>query len=190
MEHLVIAATVFLILFAIVASIDGLYFHLYKYRLYLREESLREHKLHTIRAFLFVPIVFLLFARNFAGALIWVALIVILADLVVEMLDVVSEKDSRAGMGGLSTAEYATHIVATTLRVAALGLILAAKPAPAWDFAAPIVADEDYPAMVRFTALNIIASSLIGGALHVWLMRKKYRTAKGSISPVMSSEGE
>lgn len=66
-EQLMIAATIFLALFALVAAVDGLYFHLWKYRLYARPESVYEHKLHTVRAFLFIPIVFFLFYQNFGG---------------------------------------------------------------------------------------------------------------------------
>ena len=43
-----------LALFAAVGAYDGLYLHLWKYRLYAREESRREHALHTAVAFLFV----------------------------------------------------------------------------------------------------------------------------------------
>jgi len=57
MDNVMIAATVCLILFSFVAGFDGIYFHFYKYRLYARAESLYEHKMHTLSAVLFTPIV-------------------------------------------------------------------------------------------------------------------------------------
>ena len=128
MEHLIAAATIFLMLFAAVGAYDGLYLHLWKYRLYAREESLYEHKLHTIVAFFFVPVVFLLFYGNFGGLALWAAVLFIGIELVVEMMDVLEENGSRAGLGGLSREEYAAHVLAITARVAALALALAAKP--------------------------------------------------------------
>ena len=67
-EHLMSAATVFLMIFGLVAAVDGLYLHLWKYRLYARPESRREHKLHTAQGALFVPVVFFLFYGDFGGA--------------------------------------------------------------------------------------------------------------------------
>ena len=54
-EHRMSAATVFLMIFGMVAAVDVLYLHLWKYRLYARTESRREHKLHTAQGALFVP---------------------------------------------------------------------------------------------------------------------------------------
>ena len=176
MEHLIIAAVAFLGLFTMIASIDGLYFHLWKYRLHTRPQTLYEHKLHTVRAFLFIPTVFFLFLKNFAGTVLWLGMLVVLFDLGIEMMDVLCERDSRASIGGLSSAEYAVHVLATTVRIAAIALILAAKPAQAWRLSAPTTMG-DYPALVTYAALNIIAVSAVVGGLHIWLMQKKYRLA-------------
>jgi hypothetical protein len=54
-------------IFAGLAALDGLYLHLWKYQLHVRPESAAEHRLHTTRAVLFVPILVLLFARDFGG---------------------------------------------------------------------------------------------------------------------------
>ncbi|MBP8196847.1 MAG: hypothetical protein KAY55_06715, partial [Deltaproteobacteria bacterium] len=50
-----VCAVFSLLLFTTIAGVDGLYFHLYRYRLYARPASLYEHKLHTVNAVLFVP---------------------------------------------------------------------------------------------------------------------------------------
>ena len=173
---MMLLATVFLAVFGALAAFDGLYFHLWKYRLYARAESLYEHKLHTARAFLFVPIVFLLFYGEFAGAALWAALFLIAVDLVIEIVDVLDENDSRRGIGGLSSIEYATHVLATTARVAAMVLALAAKPAAAWSLAAPFsIGPGD--AATNFVALNVVAANFVVGALHLWLMRPQFRAS-------------
>jgi hypothetical protein len=175
MNHLVVAATICLILFTLLGSVDGIYFHLWKYRLYARAGSLWEHKLHTIRALLFIPMVWLLFVNNYGGLLLWSGLLVVAADLVVEMMDVLCERESRASTDGLSTGEYATHVAATSLRVTAIALILAAKPISAWSLSAPLVIAQSYPAWVGWLAVNLLPGAVIGVGLHLWLMRGKYR---------------
>jgi hypothetical protein len=101
-EQLMTAATVFLMIFGVVAAVDGLYLHLWKYRLYARPESLREHKLHTAQGALFAPVVFLLFYADFGGPALWTAVLFLAFEQVVEILDVLDERDSRASLGGLS----------------------------------------------------------------------------------------
>jgi hypothetical protein len=181
MEYLIFIGTIFLILFVFVGAIDGIYFHLWKYRLYAHSESLYEHKLHTIRVFLFAAIVFLLFYKNFGGVLLWIGVLLILIDLVVEMLDVIYENRSRAKLGGLSTQEYATHIVVTTLRIAAITLVLAAKPFSAWNPYSSLLLESGYSAWVSIIALIIVMGYLLVGVLHIWLMRSKYLLEKDTL---------
>lgn len=174
-DNLMTAATVCLMLFSLVAGFDGIYFHLYKYKLYARQDSFYEHKMHTISAVLFIPVVYFLFGANFSGLLLWLGVLFILAESYIEIADVLSEKDSRASLGGLSSGEYATHVVAITLRAAAIALALAAKPLSAWDLSAPLVANQQYSPVVLSTALNMMIGNVAMVLLHVWLMRKKYR---------------
>lgn len=175
MNHLMIAALICLALASVLGIIDGSYYHLQKYRLYAHAESRFEHQLHTIRAFLFAPIIWLLFGRNYGGWLLWLGVLVFAVDAIVELIDVLVENRSRAKMGGLSTGEYAIHINATGLRIAAIALVLAAKPLPAWTLSSPSLIEPDYPAWLGWLALLVAGGSLIGGAQHLWLMRAKYR---------------
>jgi hypothetical protein len=175
MNHLITAAVISLNVAVLLGAVDGLYFHLWKYKLYGRSETRYEHKLHTIRAFLFIPIVWLLFGKNYGGWLLWAGVLMAAADTIVELLDVFCEMKSRAGIGGLSTGEYAIHLNATGLRFVALTLILLAKPASAWELNAPWEIAPEYPSWVTWLALNSIPGGLLGGLLHVWLMRARYR---------------
>ncbi len=175
MDQLVIAAVICLNLALLLGTVDGLYYHLWKYKLYGRAETRYEHKLHTARAFLFIPIVWLLFGKNYGGWLLWVGVLAAAADLIVELFDVFCEIKSRASIGGLSTGEYAIHINATALRFAALALLVAAKPAFAWQLGTPLEIAPAYPHWVTWLAFNAIPGSLFAGALHLWLLRQKYR---------------
>lgn len=176
MNYLVTTGSVFLVLFLLVATIDGLYFHLWKYRLFARTESLYEHKLHTIRAFLFIPIVFFLFYADFGGITLWAGIAFILLDLIVEMLDVFTENDSRTSLGGLTSLEYAAHVAATTFRVAAISFILAAKPASAWSLSSPLIIGE-YNSLIQMNAANTMIGNLLVGILHLLLMSKNFRNS-------------
>jgi phosphatidylglycerophosphate synthase len=134
-----------------------------------------EHKLHTARSFLFAPLVFLLFYAEFSGLLLWLAVALIGIDLIIEMIDVVSERDSRADLGGLTSAEYAAHVAATVFRVAALILALAAKSPSAWEMTSSVAAGEVsfYSKMI---AINVINGNLIVAFLHCLLMSSKFRS--------------
>ena len=174
MSYLVTIGSVFLILFLLVATVDGLYFHLWKYKLFARAESLYEHKLHTIRAFLFIPIVFFLFYADFGGLALWAGMFFILLDLAIEMIDVFAENDSRASMGGLTSLEYAAHVAATTFRIAAISFALAAKPFSAWDFSSPLILGQ-FSSLISMNAVNTMFGNLLVGILHLLLMNKKLR---------------
>jgi hypothetical protein len=175
MNHLVIAAAICLGLAVLLGSVDGLYFHLWKYRLFKWQESRFEHLLHTIRAFLFIPIVWLLFGKNYGGLWLWVGVTFAAGDAVIELIDVLVERRSRTNLGGLSTGEYAIHVNSTGLRLAALALIFAAKPVEAWGLTAPTLLDPPYPSWLSWLMLNMIPGSLVAALAHVWLMRSKFQ---------------
>ena len=180
-EHLMSAATVFLILFGIVAAFDGLYLHLWKYRLFARPESRREHKLHTAQGILFIPVVFFLFYQDFGGWALWAGVLFIALEQVVEIMDVLDENDSRASLGGLSSTEYAVHVIAITARTVAIALALATKPLSAWSLDAPLVLGPAHT-MASGVAFNTIIGNLLVVALHVWLMRPRYQKAPAALS--------
>ena len=180
-EHLMSAATVFLMLFGAVAAFDGLYLHLWKYRLYARPESRREHKLHTAQGILFIPVIFFLFYEDFGGWALWAGVLFLALEQVVEIMDVLVENDSRAGLGGLSSAEYAAHVVAITARTVAVALALAAKPLSAWSLTAPLVLGPGHPTASSAAAQMIIGNLLVVG-LHLWLMRPRYQTRPADLS--------
>jgi hypothetical protein len=127
-----VASVALLLVFTTIASVDGFYFHLYKYRLWERPECRREHWLHTLNACLFPLTLAPLFLARTAGAWLWLALALNVATLVVESVDVFEERGSRSRMGGLTSTEYWMHFMMSGLRWGYVTLAFAAVPASAW----------------------------------------------------------
>ena len=177
MEHLVIASFVFLNLFMIVGAVDLFYFHMWKYKLHTRPESIYEHKLHGIFALTMVPLAFFLYYQNSGGYALWAGVFFVGAALGVEMLDVFSEGDSRASVGGLTTGEYSLHVAATILKVASFAFIFASKPLSAWSLESTSNLGS-YGSMGEMMAMQVMVGSLVIGLLHFALLNKRI----GSIS--------
>jgi hypothetical protein len=163
-----IVLSLLLAVFALLSLIDGVYLHLVKYRLHSRPESWREHVFHTIRAILFLPIVLALMAVPSAGLLLWTGVLFVLVDQAVELLDMMSEKDSRAGIGGLSSFEYVLHVVLTTVRASAIVLSLAMRPAEAWLLDAPNVMGA-HGAWLTLLVRQLVPGAVVVALVHLWL---------------------
>ena len=172
MDHLVIAGFIFLNLFMIVGAVDLFYYHIWKYKLHTRSESRYEHKLHMAFAFLMVPLAYFLYYQNFGGWALWAAAFFVLAALSTEMLDVFTEGDSRASLGGLSTGEYSIHVAATILKVASFAFMFASKPAADWDLSSPNSLGT-YGWMAELMALQVMIGSGLVGVLHLALLHPR-----------------
>lgn len=169
MDSLTLAA-VFLALFGALSALDGVYLHLWRYRLQERAESRYEHLTHTWRAVLFVPILALVFGADAGAWLLWLAVALLAADLGVEIADALSERESRQWQGGLTSGEYLLHLTLTSVRIATVTLTLAAKPAAAWALSSPLLLDRPYPAALPFVANAMLPGAVLVAALHVLLV--------------------
>ena len=168
MPSLYSASAVALAVFMILGTVDGLYFHLWRDRLHTRPASRREHVVHTLRTALFVGLLPSLFLWQTAGALLWAGILLLSLDQGLEIWDMLTEKDSRADLGGLSTSEYVLHMSSSTARGAALALGLVARPAEAWSLASPWSLGP-MPAFAAIVAWQSVPGALGATALHVWL---------------------
>lgn len=177
MTELMTCATIAIGAFAAIAAFDGLYLHLYRFRLHTRPESFVEHVTHSLHALLFPAIVYLLFGANHGGALLWLAAGLVTVDFFVETWDVLIENGSRRSLGGLPSYEYWLHTVAITTRVAAVTLVFAAKPLAAWSLSSPLVLSAPYPAIATTGAMLIWPGAIGIGLLHVALMHPRFRRA-------------
>jgi hypothetical protein len=167
-ETLMMTSTGLLVVFSFLSIFDGIYFHLWKFRLQEKEDSKFEHLTHTARAILFIPALVLIYSIGISGLLAWIALFVLGLDLVVEVFDVLNEKKSRAAIGGLPSEEYLLHIILTTLRVAALTLAFASIPAEAWSLT------TDYHASAieisKFAVTQLLPGAILTAAFHLYLI--------------------
>ncbi len=165
-------ATIFLILFTLVATIDGIYFHLYKYRLFARKESLKEHHLHTINSALFPITIVLLFVINSSGFLLWLSVLLTIVTLVIEFLDVFEENSSRKSLGGLTSLEYSMHFAMSGIRATYTTLILADKPFWAWSLSSPWFLESPHEALfIRIIGLCVTVLGVPVFILHYYLGR-------------------
>lgn len=144
--------------FLFVAAIDGFYYHLHRFRLWAHPDTWAEHVLHTARAVLTPPILWALYAAEGPG--LTFAAVLVGLDVVATMLDVRAEPDSRRRFGGLPRGEWAVHVVATLLHVAALAIAFTAG----W-------VGEALPStpVFGFLAYGLILGSTVAAVQHVAL---------------------
>jgi hypothetical protein len=171
------AAAACFVLHGLIGSVDGAYYHLKKYKLHTHEESFVEHQLHTMRAVFLSLIAFLLFALNSGGWLLWLAIVVLVADMVVLTWDVLLERASRVNLGGLSSKEYLVHVHATILHAASFSLVLASKPAAAWALSSPPLLPGTFHWMVWVSGASIGVIAAVSAIQHFWYWNPKYRRA-------------
>ncbi len=174
MSNLMLLSTVLISAFAVLAAIDGLYFHLWKYRLHTWSDTRWEHQLHTARAVLFPGVVLLLYAENTGGLALWTAVALIATDIGIQLVDMLIERDARARWGGLSSNEYAVHVVLTGLHAAAIALALASKPLSAWALSAPLVLAGEQCSLATTAANIILPGAMAIAVLHLWLCRRRF----------------
>jgi len=126
------ASVVLLFAFLGIAAVDGFYFHIYKYRLYRRRDSQREHAMHTMNAALLPLCTAPLLLADTHGAWLWAAVAVNVGAFVLESIDVFAEKISRRDFGGLTQPEYWMHFTMSGLRWMHVGLAFAIHPSSHW----------------------------------------------------------
>ncbi|MFO0639732.1 MAG: hypothetical protein U0183_11020 [Polyangiaceae bacterium] len=122
-----------------IGAIDVVYYHLYKFRLYERDESVAEELTHLVRQAAYIGIVAIL-AGGVRSASADAAMLALLAlDFASSLLDVSLEHRSRASIGGLPRGEYVLHFLGTFGAAAAAVTYaferrsLPIAPAPAWQ---------------------------------------------------------
>jgi hypothetical protein len=168
MSDLYLPSTAALIVFLVLGAVDGVYLHLWRYRLYARSASRREHLHHTVAAVLFAATLPAVFLWETGGLLLWTGVVLIGADLAVSVADMLAETGSRADLGGLSRGEYVLHMMIMMAKGSAISLALAARPEAAWAFDAAWIL-QPLPAFATFVGWQALPGAIAIGALHVWL---------------------
>lgn len=175
MDILYYLATTCLVFFMLLATYDGFYLHIWKYKLFDRKESIFEHKIHTVRAILFPFIIWLLFINetSLLGFLVGVSLV--LLDILALGVDAYNEKESRTFMGGLPKWEYLVHLFANAFHFSAITIVLALRLGISHEkliFANHNV-DSQAHDLFLFVGVNIIPGAIILALLHYLLMIEK-----------------
>jgi len=175
MEILYYLASTSLVLFMLLATYDGFYLHIWKYRLFDREESLFEHKTHTVRAILFPLIVWLLFINDNNLSMFLAGIVLLVLDIIVLGMDAYHEKESRSFMGGLPKWEYIVHLFSNAFHFSAIIAVLALRlkvSDGALLFAETSEVSAAYD-VFQFIAVNTIPGAIILAVLHFVLIIKK-----------------
>jgi hypothetical protein len=155
-------------------AIDGIYFHLQRFRLFAHTESRLEHILHTGRALLVAPALILLYLIEPAGPLLYSALAIVIADQALMVLDLLVERRSRARWGGIPHAEYMVHVAANALHAVGLALAFASRPASSWSLTASYQSSR-LPAVLQWVTVGLVAGAAVAGIQHLLLLRSSLR---------------
>lgn len=161
----------------LLGAIDGLYFHLRRYRLFAFPESRGEHVLHTVRAVLVLPPLALLYLADASGLCLWTVAAAIAVDQLMLFLDLREEATSRRRFGGLEPAEYQIHVTANGLHGIALALALASRPTTAWSMSACSLAPSSLPIAVQALVVVLWLASAVAVVQHVVLFLGEQKRA-------------
>ena len=97
---------------SMIGAVDVMYFHVYRFKLYERPESVWEEVTHLSRHVIFLGIVASILVLEPRQAVPVVGALFAL-DLLNTSVDVWLERGSRQGLGGLPSAEYLLHVLSS-----------------------------------------------------------------------------
>jgi hypothetical protein len=104
--------TIFLLaLMGTLGSVDGIYFHIFRYRLFAQPSAQTETLTHVLRGFTYSLGLAALLLGLPQGRWFWAVAAVFALDLLIDVIDVLLEPSSRAPLGGLSRPEYLVHML-------------------------------------------------------------------------------
>lgn len=177
MEFAFLISTILLIAYVSLALYDGVYLHLYKFRLHDREESRFEHIVHTIRAFLFIGILATAFVNIENDYLFLTGVVLVVLDIVTLLVDAYIEKDSRTFMGGLPRWEYIIHLVVNGLHFAGIAVLLVIKFRLTNGGLILVHGFSDVQNYKYFhlVAYNLLPGAIIIGLSHILLLNLKIK---------------
>lgn len=167
MEIAFIISIVLLIAYSFLALFDGVFLHLYKYRLYEHKESKFEHLTHTVRAILFTGILVSLFINIENNSLFLFGAALVVTDIITLIVDAYLEKDSRKFMGGLPRWEYILHLLVYGFHFASIAVFLVIKINLDSN---GITLANNFQQIESFHTFRTIAINLLPGAVLISLL--------------------
>ena len=173
MEIAFIISIVLLIAYSFLALFDGVFLHLYKYRLYEHKESKFEHLTHTVRAILFTGILVSLFINIENNSLFLFGAALVVADIITLIVDAYLEKDSRKFIGGLPRWEYILHLLVNGFHFASIAVFLVIKinlDSNGITLANNFPADRE----LSYIAINLLPGAVLISLLHILVYFPKF----------------
>lgn len=119
-----LAAFYLLTIVGIVGSIDVLFYHIYKLRLYRQRDAMWENVTHFTRALLFAVMMLTVMHVRASGWLWFIYPLLLGFELTNTMIDVIMEPYTRRNLGGLPPMEYILHVFLSICTGAALASVV------------------------------------------------------------------
>jgi hypothetical protein len=164
---MLVLSTALLLVFAVLAAVDGIYIHLFRLRLPSRPQSWMEHVWHTFSALLFLPMLLTIFLAPTGGLVLWLGVALVALLYWVEIRDVRAETASRADLGGLSRFELGLHVVLVVTRTLAVVLALVSRPLAAWSPLAN-ASFGSHPAWITNAVVLLLPGAFAAAVVHVY----------------------
>jgi hypothetical protein len=124
-----------------VGAFDVLYFHIYRYRLASRPESLAETFTHVLRGAIFGAVALTLTLYEPRGLWFWLVGGLFVLDFVNSLVDAFLERNARSAFGGLTRLEYVLHVAGATF-MGAIALAFLVRGAPAASLATELASRQ------------------------------------------------
>lgn len=167
-----------LLVYSGVGTVDGIYNHLYRYRLDAHASSFTEHLSHTFLSLgLALTVIMLVFVEM--GTVGFAFLLGIQALSVLNTLwDVFLEPKSRAPLGGLPPHEYVLHTIIFLLHGAFLWAVIANADQLVRGTGFGTLRWPLLPMFLLSNAVALVIGGLVMFVLHVYLLGVGYRAIK------------
>jgi hypothetical protein len=167
-----------LLVYSSVGTVDGIYNHLYRYRLYAHASSFSEHLSHTFLSLgLALTVVMLVFVEM--GSVGFAFLLGVQALSVLNTLwDVLLEPKSRAPLGGLPPHEYFLHTIILFLHGAFLWAVIANADQLVHGAGFGTLRWPPLPSLLLSNAVVLLIGGLAMFVVHVYLLRVGYCAIK------------
>jgi len=167
MEFAFLILIILLIAYALLAVYDGVYLHLYKFKLYDQKESRFEHLMQAVRALLFVGILLTTFINIENNQLFLIGLTLVLLDIIILLVDAYVEKDSRSFIGGLPRWEYIIHLLLNGFHFASIAVLLTIK-INLTD--SGLILNNNLSTIENFPYFELVAANILPGAIVITLL--------------------
>jgi hypothetical protein len=173
------AAAILWTLALAIGSADGLYLHLWRYRLYARSQTRLEHLAHTGRALLLPPILYLALLGIGIPLTTRIGWLVGLsaADWTIGIWDALLEKRSREASGGLPHHEYLVHLIATGLHSGAEVLSVASLSVALMSMETSSTFSS--PRLASLTGFVLVPMSAVVAVVHAVLLHPRFTQPRG-----------